>query len=1184
MFIFFCKKLGVLSFSSISRLVIVLFTIVTMLGSNSQLNGQAFYTTFGKNRVQFHGFTWSFYESKNFVVYFYQGGQQYGEYSVQTAENNLPNIQTKLEYFLDKKIEIMVYHNISDLNQTNIGNEYENLEANSAGRTKVVSNKVFVYFNGDHGHLEKQIREGIARVYVANMLYGDNVQEVLQNAFLLNLPHWFKEGLIAYLGQGWSADLDSRLRDLILHKGFKNFNRMTKEESIFAGHAFWYYLSQNYNKSAVPNLLYLARINRSLESAFIYVIGQTLQNTIDEWMEYNNTIYALDENKRAVIPDSAAVVTNKKTNLQITEMALSREGNYLAYVSNKSGRFKVHLKNLETDDSQVIVKGGIATFEMPVNTNYPLLAWSKNKNKLAIVYQKRDQLYLMNYWADKDEKTIKAITKFQQVLAIDFTDDDKKLIFSGVRRGQVDLFTYNMPNTKVVQITNDFFDDLQPAFYKDEQRRGILFSSNRLNDTLRTQKQDTILPTGNYDVFFYDLDKQQSIATRLYSSPNANEWQIQQLKEGKIGLLSDQNGIFNYYTGTLENILSHRDKVVYFKDSTTVTNPGKNLKVDSLRKAGEIVDIKTKKVFKPTLQLQPVSNLSRNLSQLAVSSSNGKSLVLSRYNNIDYIFELSSKAKISPLKNTNYKQQFINQKPYESTVIDQPVDPFTKSNKPAKSSNTNEEDDDGFEIIMEEIGADDKENEVDSDAYFLDSGFSKADRPKRGKKKRDKKNKKNEEPEIVIQIENIDDDEDAPVFISTKVRPYVPKFSLEKITTQLDNSLMFTPYLLPNDTDLNGLFRYSVSDLMEDHRIIGGFRFPLSFSGLEWLLEYQNYKKRFDKKITYYRKGEVTQALSADNQLIDVRRRTSFLETALIYPLDYAQSIRAYVGWRNEKNNILSTELSTLNAPDFINNWAYTKLEYVYDNTRELGLNIKAGTRYKIFTELYQPFDGVLNDREVQFNIPKNNLLGTFGIDARHYEPLFRKVIIAGRFYGATSFGNNRILYVLGGVENWINRQVDNTTPVNTNYNYVFTNQTNHLRGFKNNARNGNNVMILNTELRIPVMTTLFNRTFKSDILNSFQLVPFFDFGTAWIGSNPFQPDVTFVQNTFPMVDPVNQGPVTTPVLVTVNYFRNPFIGGYGLGFRTKLLGYFLKFDIARGLDNGQGSDLIRYLSFGYDF
>jgi len=132
------------------------FALLCILGSNSKLNAQAFYTNFGKNRVQFHGFTWSFYESKNFVVYFYQGGQQYGEYAVRAAEKNLPDVQTKLEYFLDKKIEVMVYHNVSDLNQTNIGNEYENLEANSAGRTKVVSNKVFVYFNGDHGHLEKQ--------------------------------------------------------------------------------------------------------------------------------------------------------------------------------------------------------------------------------------------------------------------------------------------------------------------------------------------------------------------------------------------------------------------------------------------------------------------------------------------------------------------------------------------------------------------------------------------------------------------------------------------------------------------------------------------------------------------------------------------------------------------------------------------------------------------------------------------------------------------------------------------------------------------------------------------------------------------------------------------------------------------------------------------------------------------
>jgi len=1162
-----------------------------------QATAQSFYTDFGKNRVQYHGFQWSFYESKNFVVYFYQGGQQFGEYAVQAAEKNLPGIQTKLEYFLDKKIEVMLYHNISDLNQTNIGNEYENLEANSAGRTKAISNKIFVYFNGDHGNLEKQIREGIARVYVANMLYGDNVQEVLQNAFLLNLPDWFKEGLIAYLGYGWSPELDSRLRDLILHKGFKNFNRMTREEGIFAGHAFWYYLSQNYNKSAIPNLLYLTRVNRSLESAFIYVIGQTLQNTVDEWLEYNNTIYALDEKKRNTVPDSTALVINKKLTQQITEVALSNDGNQLAYVINKSGRYKVHLKNIEEDETAVILKGGIATFEMPINTNYPLMAWSKNKNLLAIVYQKRDNLVLMTYDVKKDKKTIKEITKFQQVLGIDFTNDDKKLVFSAVRRGQVDLFTYNMPNTKVVQITNDFFDDLNPSFYKDEKRRGILFSSNRLNDTLKTQKQDTILPTGNYDVFFYDLDKQQKIATRLYSSPHANEWQVQAYNNnGWLSLISDENGIYNQFVGKMDDIFSHNNTIVEFKDSTTVTNP--KLNIDSLQQAGEIINITKKEIFKPALKVHPASNFNRNITKLDISKTTGKSAVLFRHNDIDYISiipnaDLANSGKVRQLEPTTFKQQYINQSSYEQSLNQQSkqeseeLEPENLEEEATGSLKGQEKtDDNDIEIIIENISKEAGEAEMDSKSYFFESDFEKGVKAytKKNKKRKGRKAKKEEEDEeFVIKIESIEEDKDEPLFVSTKVRPYVTKFSLEKITTQLDNSLMFSPYLLPNNTDLNGLFRYSTSDLMENYRLIGGFRFPLSFNGMEWMLEYQNYKKRFDKKITYYRKGEIEQAVGFGTQLINVRKRTTFVETALIYPYDFARSLRAYVGWRNEKSNILSTEISTLEAPDFINNWAYTKLEYVFDNTRELGLNIKAGTRYKAFAELYQPFEGVIRDSELKFNVPRKNLLGTLGVDARHYEPLFRKVVFANRFYAATSFGNNRILYVLGGVENWINKKTDDSTPVNTNYNYVFTNQTNHVRGYKINARNGNNVMILNSELRIPLLTTLFNKTFKSDILNSLQVVPFFDVGTAWIGSNPFKPDVTFVQNTFPILDPT-QIQTNVPVSVTVNYFRNPFIGGYGVGFRTKLLGYFLKFDIAQSINSSQSTGVMRYLSFGYDF
>ena len=114
---------------------------------------------------------------------------------------------------MNDKIEIIVYTDLTDLKQSNIGSE--EAFVNTGGQTKIVGNKIFVYFNGDHNHLRKQIREGVASVYLNAMLFGSNLQEIVQNAVMMNLPEWFKVGLISYIGEEWSTELDNELRDVV---------------------------------------------------------------------------------------------------------------------------------------------------------------------------------------------------------------------------------------------------------------------------------------------------------------------------------------------------------------------------------------------------------------------------------------------------------------------------------------------------------------------------------------------------------------------------------------------------------------------------------------------------------------------------------------------------------------------------------------------------------------------------------------------------------------------------------------------------------------------------------------------------------------------------------------------------------------------------------------------------------
>jgi outer membrane translocation and assembly module TamA len=93
--------------------------------------------------------------------------------------------------------------------------------------------------------------------------------------------------------------------------------------------------------------------------------------------------------------------------------------------------------------------------------------------------------------------------------------------------------------------------------------------------------------------------------------------------------------------------------------------------------------------------------------------------------------------------------------------------------------------------------------------------------------------------------------------------------------------------------------------------------------------------------------------------------------------------------------------------------------------------------------------------------------------------------------------------------------------------------------------------------------------------LKNLQLVGFFDAGLAWFGFSPYSEE-----------NQLNTVVLETPPVITVEveYFRDPMVYGYGFGLRTTLLGYFLKFDYAWGVDTRAVQDPRVYFSLGYDF
>jgi hypothetical protein len=1159
-----------------SRPILKLSLILTLF-STSYLFGQGSQIEFGKNRVQYndHFQEWLEYESVNFITYFYGEGRNIAHSVIQFAELDHDEIQNILEHRMNDKIEIIVYTDLTDLKQSNIGSEEAFI--NTGGQTKIVGNKVFVYFNGDHNNLRQQVREGIAEVYMNAMLFGSNLQEIVQNAVMMNLPAWFKSGLVSFVGRTWDSELDNQLRDVILQEKYKDFNSFAEVNPKLAGHSMWYFISQNYGQSTVSNLLYLTRINRSIDSGFLYVLGTSYKRTSANWLEYFNQRYKA-ETSQMEKPDGKQVTLKNKRNLPLSQVKISPDGKQIVYVANEIGKYKVYLQNIKTGERKVIHKDGFRNALQATDYEYPLLAWNPNNMEVAVIYEKRDIIKLLIYDIHSKEKVVEDLDpQYQRVYSMDYINPGQ-MVLSATVRGFSDIFLYYPTTRQSQRITNDFYDDLDATFVKIRNKKGILFSSNRDDVMVEKLRMDTILPLNNFDLFYYDLENKSTELVRITNTPYANERQAVAVDSTWFSFLSDQSGINNRQFGFLEDYIAYYEQIISLNDGTEIIlhQDSSLVNLDSTL----IDSIIIQPVIKQRAINHNASNYNRNVISQHTSPKTGK-LVQSFINENRYVFyidQINPDTVITPKLTRFQEQQFIFS---DDNIIGQQK---TKNSTPKTNIVTlvDEEPTDVSNIPLTEKDT----GEIDIDNYLFQSEFD------------------NEEtvPQVNVEEENgsisIQFPSDSPSeavdyttssvpfeskivrFNPSRITPYRLKFRTDFVTTQLDNSLLFggldsyagtrQEYSYPPP---GILLKANFKDLFEDYQFEMGLRIPTTFNGAEYFLLFDDKKKRLDKRYALYRRN-LSFTLDENNPIIPQRsKETVFLgQMQVSYPLDIFRSFRATSTLRFDKSFLLATDQNALNTPTYNQQRLGLKIEYVFDNTLDVAINIKHGTRYKIYAEVIKRFQLDLLD-DVSFDFGKG-FMTVIGFDARHYQRLDKHSILAVRAAGASSFGSEKILYFLGGVDNWLFQSFNNDIPFPGQGEFAFQTLASNLRGFRYNIRNGNNFALINTELRVPIFKYISNNI-RSSFVRNFQVVGFFDIGTAWQGFSPFNRDSPL--NTIYLYNPPT-------VSIKVNYFRDPIVAGYGVGIRTMLFGYFIRLDYARGIETRVVQDPRLYFSMGMDF
>ncbi len=1105
----------------IRRLVVLLAVLVPALLEAQFYNGSQ--TDFGKNRVQYQDFKWQYMRFEKYEVYYNIGGRELAVYTARAAKTHIADIEKFLDFTLEERIQFVVYNKLEDFKQSNAGLINDD-GSNVGGMTRIVGRKVFIYYEGDHLKLEQQIRAGIAEIIINQMMYGGNMRDMVKNSTLLALPEWYVSGLVSYIAVGWNTDIDNRVRDGIMSGRYRKFNHLTGEDAAYAGHSIWYYIAEKYSPAVIPNILYMTKVSRNVESAFLFVLGVNMRILTIEWQNYFSEKYSMNDTTR-VMPTMKPVLEKPKQTRTYSQAKVSPDGRYIAYVSNELGQVKIWLQDLATGKKKKIFKDG-QKLDRINDYSYPLIAWHPTGSILSWIYEKEGETFLDFYTIEDGSKIEKPIFNFIKIIDYAYSPNGQQLVMSAVTRGQTDIFVYNIAGGGQVQITNDIYDDLNPRFVNGG--RDIIFSSNREGDTLGKVDPDVHL-NKYFDLWLYNWQEKSNVLRRVTNTPMVNELQAQPWDSTHFTFLSDKNGIRNRYVGYFDSAVAYIDTAThyrYFASSIPVTN------------------------YSYGILEQEITPAANKLSE--VMYHDGRYYI--------YVENMPAFSELAAVrtKNTTYRDRV-----YELTKIEREIDSLEQIKKQTAVPKITPP------VVKEETPVPLDSGKIDIRNYEFEGK-----EPKRI-------DNRIPPPPVVKNNDTSATDSTPPVkdqFLLPIVRNYKIQFSTEYVISQLDNSYLNAGYqrfsgggapiyLNPGFT---GLFKIGMTDMLEDHKMVGGVRLSGDLNNNEYIFFYEDRTKRWDKSLMLHR-----QALPSLNPNNPSRIHTHEGRYGLKYPFNEVLSVRGYFGYRNDRRTFLATDLFSLNRKNQYNNSANIKFELVFDNTIKRGLNLYNGMRFKIFVETFQGLDSVVQAK-ISTNKWFKNDLYIVGFDFRHYQKVHREIIWANRVSAATSFGHEKLVYYMGAVDNWLMPRFNPSVQVATNQNYTYQTLATPMRGFWQNIRNGNSFAMINSELRIPLFRYLFNRPLRSDFINNFQVIGFGDIGTAWTGKSPYDPSNSL--NTQVIGFPGN------PITVILNSHREPIVGGYGIGLRTRLWGYFIRLDWAWGVENGIVQPRVTYLSFSYDF
>ncbi|GAB3217478.1 biopolymer transporter Tol [Algoriphagus aestuariicola] len=1089
-----------------------LLVLFLVLGSATRAMAQFDQERFGKNRVQHKEIEWYFYSSNNFEVYYYDRGGPNAKMAIDYLEAEFDKLTQMIGYVAYTKPKLYIYNSPEEALQSNLNLNVQ--EYSEDGQTKFSRLIAEVSYKGRIDQFKEDVIAATTKIIVREMLYGASVADAFQANLVNDFPEWYIDGVALYLAKGWSREMDDFMRQYLKETSNPKILNLTGIEAGLVGQSIWNYIAEKYGRRYVSSILNLSRINRNEENSIANTIGINSRAFFEDWRNYYLKVNEpVYASFKNVDSESAIAKTSSRVDGAISDVKFSPDGLLLAYVLNNAGKHKVVVRDLSTGAEQTVFQGGASYDELTPNLYSPIIAWRDSAN-LAIASFKRGFTTLRLRSIDGTNQDKIFLRNITQILSLDFNESGRNMVLSAISNGKTDIYTLNVRG-QGKRLTNDIFDDLTPMFLNDSV---IVYSSNftDLPDSVLTDAPDIKVLPNQYNLHRVDVLKDTTVFSRLTNS-NSRNLRPRKVNSNTLLYMSDLSGITNLMRLSVGNQVSNQ--------------------ISAFDKSIEVFDVTSR------------------MNKVAYALRSGKEsyLFVEGYTGVDQFTPSTPRIQLAQAKDLNERLAARRLLEQRSNTIQPPVPTTPEQPQQVEAADTT---------------TTNKTSSINLDRLRFES--------------RKGINTENYTFDTVPQTQTATN-ADKPEMSRTNLLEAFRKQSLQKrvsgprrmeqqfFTNHINTRFVVDP-LRGFGINLDG----KMTDILDNHVFKGGIMAALDFnSGGDIWFEYEYLKSRLDFRARFDRKTVRIEQSDVSFQKYVLTQ----VETGVSYPLNINSRIYAApLIAKSQYFNLNPDSLIYGQIPDqnrFDVNYVGGKVEFVYDRTEPMGLYSYTGIKGKVGFMHYQG----LNHGERSFS--------NFYLDLRNYQKIHKNITLASKLYVGSFMGNNPQDYLVGGMDNWLFNEFYNPpsnrpepSPVRNpdgveNSNILFADFVD-LRGYDYDEIRGNKVITFTTELRIPLFSYLTRGNITSNFVRNFQLVGFYDIGSAWDEFAPWE-----------RVNDQNTEVINTegsPFVIVLNNFNNPWLQSYGAGLRTVLLNYYVKFDMARPIRNYEKEDLKFYFTLGYNF